>query len=89
MGRENMTDQQAEEKIKKIVEAVLKEMYPQGGCNVGNCYRSLGGIPRLFYIDYSLPEPIKKGMIEFTYKQLSDESDKQLEKMALGQIESS
>ena len=78
-----------EERIKKIVEAVLKKMYPQGGYNIGICYRSSEGIPRLYYIDYSLPKPIRKGMIEFTYDHLSDKSDKELEEMALGQIESS
>ncbi len=78
-----------EERIKKIVEAVLKKMYPQGGYNIGICYRSSEGIPRLYYIDYSLPKPIRKGMIEFTYDHLSDKSDKELEEMALAQIESS
>ena len=84
-----MTEQQAEEKIKKIVEAVLKKMYPQGGYDIGNCYRSRDGVPRLFYIDYSLPEPIRKGLIAFTYEQLSDKSNRELEIMALDQIESS
>lgn len=78
-----------EEKIKKIVEAVLMKMYPQGGYNIGNCYRSSEGTPRLYYIDYSIPEPIRKGMVEFTYEHLSVKSDSELETMALAQIESS
>ena len=78
-----------EEKIKKVVEAVLKEMYPEGGCDIGDCYRSQDGVPRLYYVNYSLPEPIKKGMIKFTHKQLSEKSDSELEIMALDQIESS
>ena len=84
-----MTEQQAEEKIKKIVETVLIKMYPQGGYDIGNCYRSGEGIPRLFRIDYSLPEPIRKGMIEFSYEQLRDETDRNLERNARAQIESS
>ena len=83
-----MTEQQAEEKIKKVVEAVLKKMCPQGGYDIGNCYRSGDGIPRL-YIDYSLPEPIRKGLIAFTSEQLSDRSNRELERMVQGQIESS
>ena len=78
-----------EERIKKIVEAVLMKIYPQGGYDIGNCYRSSEGIPKLYYINYSLPEPIRKGMVEFTHEHLSAKSDGELERMALGQIESS
>ncbi len=78
-----------EERIKKIVEAVLKKMYPQGGYNIGICYRSSEGIPRLYYIDYSLPKPIRKGMIEFTHDHLSDQSERDLKRMTHTQIETS
>ncbi len=75
-----------EEKIKKIVLDVLKEMYPQGGYETGNCHRS-GGIPRSYCINYSLTEPIKEGMVELTHDHLSDLSERDLKRMARDQIE--
>ena len=83
-----MTEQQAEEKTKKIVEAVLKKMCPPGSYEIGNCYRINDHIPRLYCINYSLKEPVNNGTVKFTHEQLSDESNRQLERMARVQIES-
>ena len=84
-----MTTQQAEERIKKIVLNVLKERCPPDSYEIGNCYLINDRIPRLYCIDYSLKEPVNNGTVKFTHEQLGDESNRQLERMALGQIESS
>jgi len=88
MGRKKMTEQQAEEKIKKIVLDVLKVKYPQGGYQTDNCRRG-DGIPRSYCIDYSLTNPVKEGTIEFTHDHLSDQSERDLKRMAHTQIETS
>ncbi|MGV7222306.1 MAG: hypothetical protein ACQ9MH_12350 [Nitrospinales bacterium] len=76
-------------RIKKVVEIVLEEMYPEGGCIIGDCYRSNDGVPKLYYLDYTLPDPIRKGRMEFTQAELTKKSDKYLEDSAVDQIESS
>ena len=76
-------------RIKKVIDTVLEEMYPDGGCIIGDCYRSNEGVPKLYYIDYTLPDPIKKGRMEFTQAELTKKSDQYLEDSALYQVESS
>jgi len=80
--------QQAEEKIKEIVLDVLRVKYPQGGYQTDNCRRG-DGIPRSYCIDYSLTNPVKEGTIEFTHDHLSDQSERDLKRMAHTQIETS
>jgi len=87
MGRKKMTDQQAEEKIKEIVEAVLRKLYPQGGYVIGNC--NYDGRKKTYYIHFSKPESDKVSSVEISYDHLRDNSDIELKRMALGQIESS
>ena len=78
-----------EQKIKKVVETVLEEMFPGGGWITGECYRSNDGVPKLYYLDYTLPDPIKKARMEFTQEELTKKSDTYLEESAVDQIESS
>jgi len=78
-----------EERIKKIVEAVLKKMFPPGSYEIGNCYRINDHIPRFYCIDYSLTEPINNSTITFSHEQLHDQTDRQLEIIAQDQIKSS
>jgi len=77
-----------EERIKKIVEAVMKEMFPPGSYEIGISYRINDRIQRLYCIVYSLTEPVNNGTITFSHEQL-DETDSQLERMAQAQIKSS